>query len=128
MIWTISTVIVAIVGWLCFESRWDRRLFTDGCRNLNASEAKTWLKEHPETQVLDVRSKREFDGGALPGAVNISSGDKDFDTKATALDKKTPVLVYCAGGFRSRKIVARLKCLGFKNILHLHRGHMSWKP
>jgi rhodanese-related sulfurtransferase len=38
------------------------------------------------------------------------------------------VLVYCAGGFRSRKAVAKLKELGFKNIQHIHRGYMSWKP
>jgi rhodanese-related sulfurtransferase len=128
MIWAFVIVVAIVVGWFAFEGTWDRRLFTEGCRNLSASEAKAWLREHPETQVLDVRSKGEYDGGALPKAVNISLGDQAFASKVGTLDKEKPVLVYCAGGFRSRKAVAKLKELGFQNIQHIHRGYMSWKP
>jgi len=132
MLWTLL-IVAAVVGlWYWYEGSWDHSLFKAApgsvCENLNADQANAWLCEHPETQVLDVRSKGEFDGGALPKAVNISIGDEAFDAKVTALDKKKPVLVYCAGGFRSRKAVAKLKELGFKNIQHIHRGYMSWKP
>jgi len=128
MIWAFVIVVAIVVGWYVFQGRWDRHLFTEGCRNLSASEAKAWLREHPETQVLDVRSKGEYDGGALPKAVNISLGDQAFASKVGTLDKAKPVLVYCAGGFRSRKAVAKLKELGFHNLQHIHRGYMSWKP
>ena len=128
MLWTAAILIAIVAGWYVYEGLWDRALFTGGCHNLSASEAKTWLREHPETQVLDVRSAGEFSGGALPKAVNISLGDATFDDKVAALDKAKPVLVYCAGGYRSRKAVARLKELGFQNMQHLHRGYMSWKP
>jgi len=132
MLWTI-VIIAAVVGlWYWFEGGWDRGLFKAAtgcvCENLNADQANAWLRNHPETQVLDVRSKGEFDGGALPKAVNISIGDEAFDSKVGSLDKGKPVLVYCAGGFRSRKAVAKLKELGFQNIQHIHRGYMSWKP
>lgn len=127
MIWAFVIVVAIVVGWYAFEGTWDSRLFTETCRNLSATEAKTWLREHPETQVLDVRSKGEYDGGALPKAVNISLGDQAFDSKVGTLDKAKPVLVYCAGGFRSRKAVAKLKELGFQNLQHIHRGYMSWK-
>ncbi len=132
MIWTLVILIVVVGGWYRYESDWDRRLFTAApgavCANLNADQANAWLREHPETQVLDVRSMGEFEGGALPKAVNISIGDDAFDTKVASLDKEKPVLVYCAGGFRSRKAVIVLKQLGFKNIQHIHRGYMSWNP
>lgn len=132
MIWTILILIVVVGGWYWYEGGWDRQLFTAApgcvCSNLNADQANAWLREHPETQVLDVRSTGEFEGGALPKAVNISIGDEAFDTRVSELDKDQPVLVYCAGGFRSRKAVAKLKELGFKNIQHIHRGYMSWKP
>ncbi len=128
MLWTAVILITIVAGWYVYEGLWDRVLFTGGCHNLSASEANVWLREHPETQVLDVRSAGEFSGGALPKAVNISIGDAAFDGKVTALDKRKPVLVYCAGGFRSRKAVAKLKELGFQNIQHIHRGYMSWKP
>ena len=131
MLWTI-VIIAAVVGlWYWYEGGWDRGLFKAApgcvCENLNADQANAWLREHPETQVLDVRSKGEFDGGALPKAVNISIGDEAFDSKVAALDRAKPVLVYCAGGFRSRKAVTVLKAQGFTNIQHLHRGFHSWR-
>ena len=128
MIWAFVILIVLVAGWYAFEGSWDRSLFNDACHNLSAKEARDWLREHPETQVLDVRSKREFDRGALPRAVNVSIGDTEFEAKVSALDLGKPVLVYCAGGYRSRKAVERLKKLGFRNIQHLHRGYLSWKP
>jgi rhodanese-related sulfurtransferase len=132
MLWTLLIVVAVIGIWYVYEGNWDRQLFKAKpgrvCVNLNADQANDWLREHPETQVLDVRSAGEFSEGALPGAVNISIGDEAFDAKVTALDKAKPVLVYCAGGFRSRKAVGKLKELGFENIQHIHRGYMSWKP
>lgn len=132
MIWTFVILIAVIIGWYWYEGDWDRRLFKASpgsvCANLNPGQANTWLRDHPETQVLDVRSSGEFEGGALPGAVNISIGDPSFETKLAALNKDKPVLVYCAGGFRSRKAVIVLKQLGFRNIQHIHRGYMSWQP
>jgi rhodanese-related sulfurtransferase len=122
----------AIGLWYWFEVRWDRRLFRAGpggvCANLRAGQARQWLRDHPETQVVDVRSAGEFARGALPAAINISIGDDAFDAKAGRLDRDMPVLVYCAGGYRSRKAVERLKRLGFRSIQHLHRGYLSWKP
>jgi rhodanese-related sulfurtransferase len=121
---------IAVAGWYWYEGRWDRQLFSAEpghvCVNLNAKEARAWLEAHPETQVLDVRSADEFSKSALPGAVNISVGDAAFETKVSALNRQQAVLVYCAGGFRSRKAVERIKALGFENIQHLHRGYMSW--
>ena len=132
MIWTFVIITVVVGLWYWYEGGWDRGLFKAApggvCENLNADQANAWLREHPETQVLDVRSKKEFVSGALPKAVNISLGGESFDRQVSALDKAKPVLVYCAGGFRSRKAVAKLKELGFKNIQHIHRGYMSWKP
>ena len=130
MIWPLVLLAAVVAGWYLFEGHWDRQLFRAEpgrvCANLSATEAQAWLQAHPETQVLDVRSVGEFAGGALPGAVNVSLGDPDFEPKVAALDKDKPVLVYCAGGYRSRKAVAKLKHLGFENIQHLHRGYMSW--
>ena len=132
MIWTLVILVTVIGVWYLYEGSWDCQLFSAApgrvCSNLNADQANAWLREHPETQVLDVRSAGEFSEGALPKALNVSIGDAAFDSKVGALDKTTPVLVYCAGGFRSRKAVVKLKELGFENIQHIHRGYMSWKP
>lgn len=131
MIWTLVIVTLIVVGWYWYEGRWDRQLFKAEpgrvCVNVHPQEAKMFLESHPETQVLDVRSDAEFSGGALPDAIQISFGDAEFEQKVGRLDKTKPVLVYCAGGFRSRKAAAVMKVQGFTNIQHLHRGYHSWQ-
>lgn len=122
---------VASALWYWFEGRWDQRLFADlpggTCVNLDAAGAREWMRAHPQTQVLDVRSPREFRTGCLPGAVNLSLGAPDFRERLSVLSRTQPVLVYCAGGYRSRKAVEHLRELGFTTIRHLHRGYLSWK-
>ena len=131
MIWTLAILALVVIGWYWYEGRWDRRLFSIEpghlCVNLRVKQALEFLNDHPETQVLDVRSNMEFSAGALPQAINISIGDPAFDQKVAALDRAKPVLVYCAGGFRSRKAVEVLKRMDFTNIQHLHRGYHSWQ-
>ncbi|MEP6670342.1 MAG: rhodanese-like domain-containing protein [Chthoniobacter sp.] len=119
------------LAWFWYEGRWDRRLFTAEvgrkCVNVRARGARELLQTQTDAQVLDVRSRKEFAGGAVPGAINVSLGDATFRERVADLDRTRPVLVYCAGGFRSRKAVEVLRALGFQSIYHLHRGYHSWK-
>ena len=131
MIWIFAILCIAVCGWYWYEGRWDRRLFASEagrvCANVRPHEAILFLEAHPETQVLDVRDDDEFCVGALPGAVNLSIGDDAFPQKSARLDRARPVLVYCGGGYRSRRAAAILKAQGFRNIQHLHRGYYSWR-
>jgi len=47
-------------------------------RNLSATEARAWLREHPTVQLLDVRSAGEHADGAIAGSLNITIGDAEF--------------------------------------------------
>jgi len=127
----LAAMLAAVIGWHVFESRWDRRLFaaTPGCviENVRPRGAEALLNSNEDVQVLDVRSEREFAGGFLPGAVNIPLSDPAFRERLGKLDVKKPVLVYCAGGCRSRKAVSILRKTGFVPIHHLHRGFHSWQ-
>jgi rhodanese-related sulfurtransferase len=131
MLWLLIAVTLISGAWFLFETSWDRLLFESEsgkvCANLSAREARSWLDANPDTQVLDVRSSREFRRGALPNAQNISLSNPEFAEKIANLDLEKPVLVYCAGGYRSRKVVKKLKELNFTNIQHLHRGYLSWR-
>ena len=42
------------------------------------------------------------------------------------MDRNAPLLIYCDGGYRSRKALPQIKALGFQSIYHLHRGILSW--
>ena len=124
MIWTPISVTVIVLGWYWYEGRWDRKLFKAepgrGCANVHQKEAQALLDAHPHTQVLDVRFDAEFTCGALPGALQISFGDVEFEQKVSNLDKTKPVLVDCAGGFRNGITAALLQIQRFTNIRHLH--------
>jgi rhodanese-related sulfurtransferase len=119
------------LGWFAFEWLWDRRLFRSGAEgtseNVRAAAARELVEAEGRLQVLDVRSSREYARGRLPRAIQISLGDPAFEERVSGLDRDRPVLVYCAGGFRSRKAVAVLRRLGFQRIHHLHRGYHSWQ-
>lgn len=116
-IWVIPLTAGVLAGWvyLSREKRQDKHRFRPDpergvrCRNGPAAEAAAFLKDHPETVILDVRSEREHAAGALRGARLIPSCSADFPARLSALDRASPVLVYCAGSHRSRKAVDVLK-------------------
>ncbi len=61
--------------------------------------------------VIDVRSPKEFSGGAIPGSENIPLGSISSKTKQIK-SLKVPVIVVCASGMRSRTAKAQLKAAG----------------
>src|SRR5215472_11525563 len=56
-----------------------------------------WQDKNP---VLDVRTKKEFEAGHIPGAMNLDVNSPEFTQKVSALDKKKTYLVHCAAGVR----------------------------
>src|SRR3954447_6465165 len=61
------------------------------------------LRADTNNVVLDVRTKKEFDAGHMPGATNIDVNAPDFDQKVAKLDKNKTYLVHCAAGKRSAR-------------------------
>ena len=120
-------------AWYLFESRWDRSQFRersekDFSRNVRAGMAGKLLHEHPDLIVIDVRPFSSFEAGHLPGALNAPFSGESLDSSALAgIPRDRPVLVYCDGGYRSRKALPSVRDSGFHSIYHLHRGLMSWK-
>lgn len=78
-------------------------------------------------QLLDVRTKEEWDEGHLKGATLITVTEEGFLDKAkAALDPKKGVVVYCRSGGRSAKAVAQLRAAGF-TVYDLDGGITAWK-
>jgi|GEM_PF-535484 len=77
--------------------------------------------------ILDVRMPREYSVGHIKGAKNYNVYDKSFKEKVSALDKKSPVFVYCKGGGRSALAVKQLEELGFTDIHELKGGILAWE-
>lgn len=78
-------------------------------------------------QLLDVRTKEEWDEGHLKGATLVTVTEEGFLEKAKAkLDPKKPVVVYCRSGGRSAKATEQLRAAGF-TVHDLDGGITAWQ-
>lgn len=67
--------------------------------------------------LVDVRTPAEFSAGHLREAQNIDVQDASFDARISALPKDGSYLVYCRSGNRSAAAIARMKQLGFTDVV-----------
>ncbi|MBP6430961.1 MAG: DUF953 domain-containing protein [Ferruginibacter sp.] len=78
-------------------------------------------------QILDVRTKGEFNSGYINKALQADWNDsKEFERRVSFIDKTKPVYVYCLAGGRSAAAAAKLRSDGFK-VLELKGGINAWK-
>lgn len=73
-------------------------------------------------QLIDVRSRAEYDSGHIDGAVNLDVQAIQAGSMP-AVAKSQKVYVYCRSGSRSGQAATMLKNAGFQNIVDL--GGMS---
>ncbi|HET8540007.1 MAG TPA: rhodanese-like domain-containing protein [Anaeromyxobacter sp.] len=66
--------------------------------------------------VLDVRTPREYAGGAYPGALNIPL--QSLAQRLGEIPKERPVVVYCASGLRSASAARLLARAGFRDVVN----------
>jgi phage shock protein E len=78
-------------------------------------------------QLIDVRTKTEFDQGHIKNAKHFHIYSKSFQDSVLTLDKNKPVYLYCKAGSRSEEASLELQKLGFTKIYDLKGGISSWK-
>ncbi len=89
--------------------------------------ASPWIDSDPSIQILDVRSREEFETGYIPKSRRICWLDEAFaESVRKSLDPSKPVFVYCQSGRRSAKAAAELVKLGFKDVRDLQGGVNQW--
>lgn len=72
------------------------------------------LKEKQGT-IIDVRTPGEFNGGNVPGSINIPL--RDITQKIDELKKlNSPIVLCCASGARSASAKSILKSNGFSQV------------
>ena len=85
------------------------------------------LVEMGNTQILDVRTAKEYKDGSITGSLNIDFWDPEFINKVKKeFDNSQPLLIYCAGGGRSRMAADNLRKKGFKVIYDLEEGYENY--
>jgi rhodanese-related sulfurtransferase len=86
--------------------------------------ARSQAAEH-KSVLLDARSEAEFAVSRLPGARRVDPDGPDAAWLAP-LSKDTPLVVYCAVGYRSGNVARRLKQAGFGRVSNLQGGVFRW--
>jgi rhodanese-related sulfurtransferase len=95
-------------------------------RNVDVAEFEK-LRANTNAVVLDVRTRKEFDGGHVPGAVLLDVNAPGFEAAAAKLDPKKLYLVHCAAGIRSMKACNIMRTLDFTNLVNLKGGYRAWE-
>lgn len=87
-----------------------------------------YIKQHPEAVLLDVRTKREFEGksnpnyGTLKNAINIPIQELESKLSTISHLKNKEVLVYCSHSQRSPRASYLLTQNGFTNVTNMDGG------
>ena len=85
------------------------------------------MTEHPEANVIDVRTPEEYNEGHISQARLVNFYDSDFREQIGSLSKDKTTLIYCASGVRSAKAALVFEEEGFKSIYVLSDGLKKWK-
>src|SRR5438045_8786743 len=91
-------------------------------KETNVEEVKSKLDRGEKFLLVDVREQSEFAKDHLPGAIHLGKGVIERDVEARVPDVKTPMILYCGGGFRSAMAADNLQKMGYTNVLSMDGG------
>jgi rhodanese-related sulfurtransferase len=94
---------------------------------ISTNELADWLanKKRPAPVLLDVRTTDEWDVSHLAGARRVDP-NASAESAAARLPKETPIVTYCAVGYRSGELAERLRTAGFTNVRNLEGSIFQW--
>jgi adenylyltransferase/sulfurtransferase len=93
-----------------------------GAPEVDADEAHRMVQAG--AQLIDVREPWEWAMSRIPGAILIPMGE--IAGRTSELDPNRPLVIHCAGGVRSGKVVEALRQAGFENAVNLAGGIIEW--
>ena len=96
--------------------------------NITPEEVRQKLDANEDMVLLDVRSKKEFNGslGRLPGALLIPNTELEKANLDIMGNKDRMIVVYCRSGMRSQIASNILVKKGFTSIKNMTGGILKW--
>jgi rhodanese-related sulfurtransferase/glyoxylase-like metal-dependent hydrolase (beta-lactamase superfamily II) len=91
---------------------------------LAVAQLKQRMAEVPDLVLVDIRNPGETALGTIPGAIEM--GLPAMLRRQDELDKDAPIVVYCAGGYRSAIASSLLRSHGFTDVSDLVGGYTAW--
>ncbi len=129
----VIVILLLIMLWFFLEEVRDLSLFAKRSAkkevtNLSTLRALSLFEHHDDIVAVDVRPAEKYGKRRLPGAINAPFEEGAPGGESIAdLDRDTPLLVYCDGGYRSRQSLDAFVGEGFTKVFHLNRGLMMWQ-
>lgn len=77
-------------------------------------------------KIIDVRTPAEHREARIENSILADIYSPDFKRAVEKLDKEDNFLIYCRSGNRSRTACDFLMKWGFKNVINLSGGIISW--
>jgi rhodanese-related sulfurtransferase len=100
---------------------------SDQLQSMGTAELAERIRAKNAPFVLDVRSRREYAAGHIPGAVNIPYSKLPLRLDQLGSDKSVEVIVYCQTGQLAASAKDLLALAGYTNVRDLE-GHMrAWR-
>lgn len=96
-------------------------------KETTVDEVKQKLDHGEKVLLVDVREESEFAKDHLPGAIHLGKGVIERDIEARVPEVKTPMILYCGGGFRSAMAADNLQKMGYTNVLSMDGGVREWR-
>ena len=96
-------------------------------RETTVDDVKARLDRGENFLLVDVREESEYAKDHVPGAIHLGKGTIERDIESRVPDLKTPMVLYCGGGFRSALAADNLQKMGYTNVLSMDGGHRGWK-
>ena len=100
-------------------------------KNISSPDLKKLLADDPDVVLVDIRLPSEIKsmGGAIKAQqnVNIPRGWLEWRITHVALNKNTPIVVYCGANVRSPLAADTLTKMGYTNVKNYADGYIGWK-
>ena len=100
-------------------------------QKIDTLSLKGMLEAEPDMVLIDIRTPDQISlmGGQIdaPQNVNISRGMLEFKVQRIALEKDTPIVVYCGVGIRSPLAAETLQNMGYTNVKNYADGFIGWE-
>lgn len=84
------------------------------------------LSSNESICLIDVREPEEWEHGIIPTALLIPLNHLGKEPLSLSKDSKTPIILYCAGGYRSQLAGDKLSHQGYSNLFSLKGGIKKW--
>jgi rhodanese-related sulfurtransferase len=96
-------------------------------RETTVDDVKAKLDRGEKFTLIDVREESEFAKDHLPGAIHLGKGVIERDIEKQVPDAKSPLVLYCGGGFRSALAADNLQKMGYINVISMDGGVREWR-